>query len=168
MKNAFILVGISASGKSTAARSLILLHESYGIPVTEINRDNIRFRDIDPGGGWHTYNFTNQNEKVVTKIWDAELELAILRGHNLIFSDTNLKVERTKGIANQCVREGYKCHVKVLDIPVEECIERDLNRGLQKVGASVGEFIIRQQAEKLKKFIDTWDHVKYPIDIHPK
>ena len=60
---AIVTVGISASGKSTWAKQQV--------GYMNINRDDIRFNTVCPGGNWNTYKFNKKNEQRVEELfWD--------------------------------------------------------------------------------------------------
>lgn len=132
---ATIIYGPSASGKSTEARKYV--EKGY----TEVNRDNIRFSVIDPGGNWTTYHFNKKNEKEVTRIWFEQLRNAAFEGENVVISDTLLSESKRNIVVDELLDLGYQISVIFLHAPLEELIRRDAARGV----FSVGENVIKNQ-----------------------
>ena len=77
-----ILIGVSASGKTTYATML----EGY----TNISRDDIRFGIVAKGGNWTNYKFSKENENKVTEIQQQMIEDCAKHGENVVIADTNL------------------------------------------------------------------------------
>lgn len=119
--------GISASGKTTAARELV----QHG--WTRANRDDIR--DTLHGGKW-----SRANEKIVVKVRDAIIIAGLEAGQNVVSDDTNLSdkvVEHLRQLAKRC---GAQFEIRDFPIDLHTAIERDAKRV-----KSVGETVIRQQ-----------------------
>lgn len=87
MPKLIITVGVSASGKTTWVKSL---NEIEFFNMININKDDIRFNIIKPGGNWKTYN-PKGNEVKVIQLQVALAQSAISSGDGIIISDTNLK-----------------------------------------------------------------------------
>lgn len=160
MKTAIITVGVSASGKSTLAKYLIENREEDE-DFVEINRDNIRFSEIDPGGDWSTYIFNDENEIAVTKIFKQQLLNAVQQNKSVILSNTNLNRKNYKRDLDVLISNGYNVAFVVLNIPLDVCIKRDASRGKM----SVGEDVIRKQYEKFLVWLDNSKSIKYPITM---
>jgi predicted kinase len=121
--------GLPGSGKSTWARQQL---EQQPGKYKRINKDDLR-RMLDDG------RHTDRNEKVVEHARDALILLAIEQGFDVIIDDTNLAVRHERHIT-QLVGSSAKVEIKdFTDVPIDECIRRDLRRD-----ASVGERVIRQ------------------------
>ncbi len=73
MLKAIITVGISASGKTTFAKSLV--EQGW----VDCNRDWIRFNVVAPGTDWSTYKFTNKHERDVTQIQEEMVWMLFLK-----------------------------------------------------------------------------------------
>lgn len=58
--------------------------------MININKDDIRFNIIKPGGNWKTYN-PKGNEVKVIQLQVTLAQSAVSSGDGIIISDTNLK-----------------------------------------------------------------------------
>ena len=70
--------GISASGKTTFAKTLV--DQGW----MDINRDFIRFNIVAPGSDWSTYRFTNKREREVSEIQTHMIMDAYSKEQNII------------------------------------------------------------------------------------
>ena len=153
MKNKVIITtGISASGKSTYAKELAV-NEGY----IRLNRDDFRKSLINTSlkEYWTgDKEYRNKIETLVTQMLNQALKTAIQTGLNVVVDNTHLQpryiTEILKICKDNCGAEGFDYLIKRFDVPTEICIERDKNRE-----DSVGEQVILNQVEQLKKF-------KYP------
>lgn len=128
MKEVLMLKGLPASGKSTFARELTT--QGY----VRVNKDDLRFM-------LHNGKHSKGNEKQVLAMRDAIAADSLDRGRNVVIDDTNFNP-----VHEETLRELAKAHSAefrvddhFLEVPIEECIERDLKRH-----NSVGERVIRQ------------------------
>ena len=113
-KKAIITVGISASGKTTWAEKWC--RENNGVNV---NRDDIRFSVIHPGGDWSSYKFSKEKEKLVTKIQRVICQESYKLGKNLVLSDTNLNKSRVLEWIKFLEKDvGYKVEIKEFPIRI--------------------------------------------------
>jgi ABC-type oligopeptide transport system ATPase subunit len=103
-RKAIITVGISGSGKSTFAKTLLSVEglykgaTDYHVRLNEeghlsekwieINRDNLRFDYKTPD--WTKYRFTKRKENEVTRKQEEMFYRAEERNLNIVCSDTNL------------------------------------------------------------------------------
>jgi predicted kinase len=113
-----IMRGLPASGKSTRAKEIM---EKDGNAV-RINKDLLRTM-------LHFDNFTGRNESF-TKACARDISRNMLLANvNVIIDDTNLNpktMQSWKDLAMEC---GAKVEViDITDVPVEECVMRDLDR----------------------------------------
>lgn len=131
-----ITVGVSASGKTTWVKSL---DEVEFFNTVNINKDDIRFNIIRPGGTWKTYN-PKGNEVIVTRLQVKLAESAASSWQRIIISDTNLNPRVRKFWKDFAHKYGYDFEIKEFPISLEEAIERDSKRE-----NSVGEEVIRKQ-----------------------
>ena len=122
MCKAIIAVGISASGKTTFANTLV--EQDW----VDCNRDWIRFNVVCPGCDWSNYKFTNKREQDVTTIQEEMCMDAFGKEQNVIISDTNLNPKtRNKWIT--LLRDlGYEVEVKDFPVSLEEAYKRDTLR----------------------------------------
>jgi predicted kinase len=125
MKQLLFLKGLPGSGKSTYARELVKQGN-----WKRLNKDDLRAMLDDS-------KWSKANEQLVN-YWQEWLAKDILdKGINVIVDNTHLAPrheERYKQLAKAC---NAKFVVKMFDIPLEECIKRDLMRP-----NSVGEKVI--------------------------
>lgn len=154
-KRAVIFVGLSASGKSTIAGIMV---RSYG--YTEINRDNVRFTEILPGGSWEDWYAVEDDVRIareakVTATCHRRLLECIEKGRNVVLSDTNLYA-RSRNRPKKLLEEaGYEVTVCLVDAMLEECIWRDAGRGKMSVGEAT---ILRQkeQLDRIDRSVFNW------------
>ncbi len=118
MKKVVILQGLPASGKSTYAKELLLKEKGRWLRV---NKDLLREM-------CHASHWTKSNEKFIIKLRNQIILMALEEGKHVIIDDTNFSTHIAQ--ISQLVKG--KAEVKVdnsfLDVPVEECIKRDLKR----------------------------------------
>lgn len=137
---AVLVYGAPGAGKSTLAKEYV--EEGF----TEINRDNIRFSMVDPGGDWTTYRFNKKNEKFVTSIWNQRLDEATFNMKSVVISDTLCNKQKRQNVVDYLKELGYTDITLVeLNPPLEELLKRDRERGRW----SVGEGVVRQKWEEL-------------------
>lgn len=126
MKKVIILVGLPASGKSKFANELLLSEPGRWVRT---NKDLLREMA-------HASYWSPGNEKLILEIRDAIILMALESGKNVIVDDTNFGrhidhiKELVKGQAVVEINNSF------LQVPVEECIKRDLKR-LNSVGKDV-------------------------------
>lgn len=123
MMKAIITVGISGSGKSTFAESLV----SSGHDWAESNRDDIRFDTILEAEvrDWSKYKFSKANENRVTQLQKDGWQFCAALGLNLIVSDTNLNKGRREELVRTLEGLGYEVEIKDFPISWEEACARD-------------------------------------------
>jgi predicted kinase len=147
MKKVIILVGLPASGKSKFANELLLSEPGRWVRT---NKDLLREMA-------HASYWSPGNEKLIIEIRDAIILMALESGKNVIIDDTNFGrhidhiKELVKGQAVVEINNSF------LQVPVEECIKRDLKRL-----NSVGKDVIMQMYNK---------YVRVPIpspEYHPE
>ncbi len=142
-------MGISASGKSTYAKQLIT--EGY----IRINRDDFRKSLINTSlkDYWSgPKEYRTVIEDLVTQMSSAALVGALKSGQNVVVDNTHLRASYVSDILKlckaNCGEQGFEYYIKTFHgIDIKDCIERD---GLRE--DSVGEAVIRNQAEQFKKF----------------
>lgn len=167
MKNKVqVLAGISASGKSTYAKSLV---ETQG--YIRLNRDDFRKSLINTTLKEYWLGpkeYRNIIENLVTEMLNSALTASMQAGHNIVVDNTHLHARYISDILKVCKAncgpDGFEYLVKRFDVPVETCIDRDKNRE-----DSVGEQVIRHQLDQFKKFkhekCNQWvDHIPYKFD----
>lgn len=121
-KRAIICVGASSSGKSTFAAKFEG-HYNW----LEVNRDNLRF-GYNVARDWSNYDFTPQNERKVTAMWNSRMEKGFRLGRNLVISDTNLNTERNDELVKKLQKQGYEVQFKFFDAKFSDLVFRNENR----------------------------------------
>lgn len=141
----YMIKGLPASGKSTLAREMIQKHLGRFIRV---NRDDIR-RMIGNG-------YTEEIEEMVKAVKHASIRSALDSGYDVISDDTNLKPEdyiEVEAIA----AHGFHSDIEIVIIDltkvisVEDCIQRDRNRGGPMLADRVGKNVIMDMYNKYVK-----------------
>ncbi len=130
MKKVIILRGLPASGKSTYATDLLKREKGRWVRV---NKDLLREMA-------HASEHSRSHEKFILQLRDHIILQALDNGKHVIVDDTNLNPIHIKHIT-QLVQGQAQVEVNdsFLQVPVEDCIRRDLQRP-----RSVGEAVIRQ------------------------
>lgn len=128
MPTLLMLKGLPASGKSSYARSLT----NY----VRVNKDDLRAMLND--GKW-----SKSNENFVLTVRDFIVSQALSYGKNVVVDDTNFAPFHEKRLRELAKEHNAKFEVKFFDVPLAECIERDLKRP-----NSVGENVIRGMYNK--------------------
>ncbi len=153
-------IGISNSGKSTKARSLL---ESFGRQnAVIVNRDKIRellfgFTESDVSGYYHLPEFGTL-EKEVSRYQDNLIKTALRANKNVIIDNTNLKM--------RYLNEYRKYGVIVDYVPVEVTLDVAMERNNRRTRQVEPTVIIEQhrQFENLKKSFDFSSYV--PSEWH--
>jgi predicted kinase len=106
--------GLPGSGKTTWALKQ---------DAVRINRDDIRFMTFGK------YVLDSAGENVVTVIQHAAIESALKAGLDIVIDDTNLNTKFVSKLAK--IAQKYDVEVEYkdfTDVPLEVCIDRDINR----------------------------------------
>jgi predicted kinase len=143
MQKILILIGISGSGKSTFAKQFCINNPDY----LRINRDEIR-KSILPfslNDYWQKIpDYHKKIESMVTHLHENAVLTALKYRWNLVIDNTHLKISYLNDIIKLVSQFETEIRFKLIDTPLQECIERDAART-----DNVGEDFIRKQAEKL-------------------
>lgn len=125
MPKIIMLRGVQGSGKTCWAKEKAKTG-NYMI----VSKDAIR----EKLGG-----YTQKREKDVIKIRNQLIRTGIELGKNVIVDDTNLNPVHEKTIRQIAKEIGatFQINDSFMNVPIEECIARDLHRGDKAVGASV-------------------------------
>jgi len=144
-----VCVGISGSGKSTEVMQRV--KRSQGKTV-RLNRDKMR-EMLFCGADWNKHN-----ENFV-RTWQMEgARIALQSGKNVVIDDTNCIRNTRQKWEEFAVEQKVKLCFLVMDVPLKECVERDIARGVPcptcgtPKGVMVGEEIIRRQYKDLTSF----------------
>lgn len=123
-----MLKGLPASGKSTYARELV---KNNGF--VRVNKDDLRAM-------LHNSKWSKGNEKQVLRLRDHIIMDCLNNGRSVVVDDTNLNPIHAQALSSIAKSFNADFEQKFFDVPIEECIKRDLQRPV-----SVGERVIRQQ-----------------------
>ena len=138
-------VGLSGSSKSSWARKI--QSDNMG-KYKLISKDDLRLM-IDQG------EWSKQNEKEILQAEEVLIRQFLRNGHSVIVHNTHLHSKYEKFYRELGAEYGAKVvrNDSFLEVPLEECIKRDLKRV-----HSVGEAVIRKQYK---------DFLEKPKDIYP-
>lgn len=130
-----MMMGLPASGKSTAASDLVddsTPEETW----VQVEKDMIRKNSELFGEGG--YNHKRGDEAIVIRERNKQIRNALDAGMNVVSSDTNLSPKhrgQLRLLATECDAE-FEVDDSFLSVPVAECIKRDEERD-DTVGQSV-------------------------------
>lgn len=129
MKKMYVTVGISGSGKTTWAESMIDQHWQPSNDWININRDHIRLKVLNDGITWKEYKFNKTNENKVSEMTLDMFNAAVQKGvPNIIISDTNLNEK----YRNEWIRRGEDAgyEIEIVDFPItfDEACRRNTHR----------------------------------------
>lgn len=140
MSTVTICRGLPASGKTTWARAQVdialgdlnKMSPPTAKKVVRVNRDDIRAM-------LHNSVYVpGVTEDVVIAVRDAAIVAAVKKGWDVIVDDTNLKAAGVRDLMQVAHRAGAEVEFKdFTDVPLNECLARDLTRGADRVGAGV-------------------------------
>lgn len=142
MRKVHFLKGLPASGKSTWAKEMVAAHPGM---YKRVNKDDLRAM-LDAS------HWSRANEKFVMQVRDNIILQALEDGKHVIVDDTNFHsdhfdtVKRIVTVYNRAYNKSVLVEVKEFDLPLEECIKRDLLRP-----NSVGEKVIRDMHDQFVK-----------------
>lgn len=128
MPKVIMMKGLPASGKSTAAKDMVLNHPSK--MMGRVNRDDLRAMVFC--GEW-----TGKREELIIEMEQACAKILLRANHGVVIDDTNLtdKTQRMWDIFAKTHQAKFE--EQYLDVPIQECIARDALRGDKSVGPAV-------------------------------
>lgn len=129
-----ILVGVSASGKSTYANDKVRNDKNW----IKLDRDDLRF-SLTGARDWREYRFDKRVEKLITEIHILAAREAFGK-KNIIMAETNLTRKNRDFWIEYLSELGYNVFIKEFPIEIEDAIMRDRLRQY-----SVGDACIRKQ-----------------------
>lgn len=132
MLKVYLLQGLPASGKSTWAKAEVAEHPGM---YKRVNKDELR--SMLDAGEW-----SKDNEKFVLALRDKIILSALDAGKHVIVDDTNLHPKHLEHIT-ELVEGRAVVTPQFFNLPLEECIRRDLKRE-----KSVGEKVIRDMYDQ--------------------
>jgi predicted kinase len=132
MAELIITRGLPASGKSTWARKWV---DEDPADRARVNRDDLRFNL------YGTARPTNRQEMAVGAAQQAAVRALLAAGRSVVVDDMHLRARYVSAWVELAAQAGAKLAVQdFTDVPVEECIRRDAERGARgdrAVGAEV-------------------------------
>lgn len=137
MPTLLMLKGLPASGKSTFAKALVNGDKAHshiwGKNWKRVNKDDLRAM-VDCS------KWSKESEKYILHWRDQIIKDSLGGLSNVVVDDTNFAPKHEAQL--RAIAEAYNAEFKVkfFDVPVQECVERDLKRG----DASVGEKVIKE------------------------
>jgi len=139
-----LTIGISGSGKTTWANEQI---KNDPENIVNVNRDDTRMALFFNGdySNYSNYEFSYVNENLITKVCHDKIKLALAKGLTVIVSDTNITRKFRRKLQMIAFDYDSSYEEKVFEVPLETCIERQLNRDFQ-----VPENVIRSQYQKMR------------------
>jgi len=127
MKTLTMFKGLPGSGKDTIAKEMM---DKNSHMYKRVNKDDLR--EMLDNKKW-----SGDNEKFIIHVRDLIIEEALKSGKHVLCTDTNLDPKHEKTLQRIAKENDTQFIIKDLtDIPVEECIKRDLTR-LNSVGKDV-------------------------------
>lgn len=165
MNKYILLIGPSGSGKSTVAKELAAKYDAI-----IVNRDGIRSMLFGLTDDDHSFYYMQNNlyarEKLVTKIQNNAIYMALEQGYTVIVDNTNLKETYINKLEEIGEIFDIKPSLIFVDAPLEVCIDRDKSRA-----RVVGEEIIRKQYQQyldLKERLTSESYGKLGKDLDKK
>lgn len=143
-----VMVGVSASGKSTLAKEWA---RKSGGRMVRYNRDNMR-EMMYPGVPWN-----GNLENLVRDLEREAVRMALQRGKDVVVDDTNCVRQTRQKWEELAVDAKAKLRIVTMTTDIKECIARDKARGEvcpkcnRPAGVMVGEGVIRKQAKDLRE-----------------
>lgn len=158
MSKIIVLVGISASGKSTLARDLA---KETGAKI--VNRDGIRSMLFGLSDEDHAAYYQSQElgkrEKLVSSVEISTIKAILKSGGSVIADNTHLKLDYITGYK----KYGVPIEYRLVDEDLFTCMTRDSART-----RSVGNDILKYQYENLLKLKASFDFQPYTPSISAK
>lgn len=120
-----VLRGLPASGKSTYAAQLVIQNN-----YKRFNRDDMRMM-IDNS------IFSADNEALITDFMYFMIDTWLEKGYNVVLDNTHLNPYTVKEARRLAADHDAEIEIRDFDVPVQVCIDRDLQRDAGRVGKSV-------------------------------
>ena len=154
--------GLPASGKTTWAREGVANDPARRVRVS---RDDFRAMLYDANGARYSAYFQDPTlyvrEAAVTAAQRETVRGLLEDGRSVVVDNTNLRIRYLRQWTEMAYGCGAAFRVQdFMDVPVEECVRRDLERG-----GKVGEQVIRDMYAKTRSMpdvMDELDEVSFP------
>ena len=138
MKQAVIVCGVAASGKSTYA-SIFVKHGFKHLERDIVRTEYFGLKD------WKDWDWTKEYE--VTLKWESLFQSITDVGENIIISDTLVKRSDRDKLVKRLKEKGYDVILTILNPSLETILDRNSKRG----GRAVDEDVIRKMYDTLNK-----------------
>ena len=164
MRKVMILTGVSGSGKSTFARRFCAENPNW----LRVNRDDLRksLLTVSLPEYWDTWSDLKKNgiETIINALQKAAILEGLKQGWHVLIDNTSLKLSYINEFRRLLAAnfDEVEIQYKLLDVPLEECIQRDKYRN-----DSVGEAVIRKQADQLAVMKKTFQFQKETLRRNP-
>ena len=139
-----MLRGLPASGKTTFAEEI-----SRNGRFVRVNKDDIREGQFP--------NYKPRDEREVVRIEDRMIEEALSEGKSVVVDDTNLNPIHERRLRNLAEAHAAELHIKDFDVPLEECIQRNIKRGMKVPTSAI--------VEMYNKYINKPKKVEYDDNL---
>lgn len=144
-----ILIGPSASGKSTFTDSIVSPESNWIIS----SRDSIRkslfgYEDSNLFIHYGSKMF-NQREKMVTYLSEEIIAIAVVTSQNVVVDNTHLSMKYITELLEKWDNGNFDIKFKIFNTDMETCINRDRDREAQ-----VGRQIIEKQFKQFQSLIN--------------
>lgn len=147
-----MLKGLPASGKTTYAKRIVAKSREKNTKWIRVNKDDLRAM-------LHASIWSKENEREVLAIRDHIIKESLYNGHNVVVDDTNFNPVHEEQLRKLAQRYSADFEVKFIEVPIEKCIKRDLERP-----NSVGEAVIRKMYNEYLAPVKTAAVYKPPKD----
>lgn len=138
MTEMIILRGVPGSGKSTKAKE----YEGYHIA----SRDDLREKLLG-----HPEVFSD--EGLITAVQDTMIDYHLRAGTSVVVDNTNVEWKYVLRLAGIALLAGARVEIIVVDVPLEEALRRNAQRG-RLGGRQVPEEVIIHYHERLQETKD--------------
>lgn len=136
--------GLPGSGKTTLALRLFKQLQESGIPVTRVNRDDIRTEVA--GEAYHATAPQKEVEKKVKKLLDERILAGLVPGGIVLSDDTHMNPRAFMAMRQLASAGQAKLAHIFVDVPVAEAHRRNRGRGAAG-GRLVPGAVIERMAE---------------------
>jgi predicted kinase len=136
MTTLVILRGAPGCGKSTIAAEYAA--DGYEI----VNRDTIRLKQF---GDEEFFG----EENLVTALQDTLIDYWLRKSVSVVVDNTNTRWEFVRALAGIGLRSGAAVKIEVVDVPLDEVLRRNAQRG-RLGGRAVPEHVIRRYWDELQ------------------
>jgi len=146
MTEIVVMRGLPASGKSTWAKAWYWQAPELR---ARVSRDDIRAQVFDAVDERYAPYFLqsdlHEKEEVVTALEDRTVKALLATGKSVVIDATHIRRSYISRWADLASRTGSAFSVKLIDTPLDICLERDAARPFP-----VGEKVIRDMHQRLK------------------